>query len=144
MRLVTPLPQSVVLHGGIGVLADGAEDGWLEARSPFDQREEPMKGVAVVAHLRPGAAEEAARLIELGPPFELSQSGLQRHTVFLAADTAVFVFEGDEPRALLAALAGAGEAPALGAWECLLDRTPTIAREVYSWTSHPAREERTP
>jgi hypothetical protein len=94
-----------------------------------------MKGVAVVASLRPGAAEQAASLIELGPPFELSQTGVQRHTVFLAADTAVFVFEGGEPRTLLAALAEAGDQSVFGAWESLLDGTPKIAREVYSWTA---------
>ena len=94
-----------------------------------------MNGVAVVASLRPGAAEQAASLIELGPPFELSRSGLQRHTVFLAADTVVFVFEGGDPRTLLATLAGAGEQSVFGAWESLLDGTPKIAREVYAWTA---------
>lgn len=94
-----------------------------------------MLGVAVIATLRPGAAEEAARLIELGPPFELGQSGVKRHTVFLAADTAVFVFEGGEPRTLLAALSETGEQSVFGAWESLLDATPRIAREVYSWTA---------
>jgi hypothetical protein len=29
-----------------------------------------MQRIAVIAKLRPGAAEEAARLIELGPPFD--------------------------------------------------------------------------
>ena len=94
-----------------------------------------MNGVAVIAGLRPGAAEQAASLIALGPPFELSETGVQRHTVFLAADTAVFVFEGGEPRALLAAFAGAGEQSVFGAWESLLDGTPKIAREVYAWTA---------
>ena len=111
--------------------------GWSRAaRSQAGGRtRSPMKGVAVVASLRPGAAEQAASLIELGPPFELSQTRVQRHTVFLAADTAVFVFEGGEPRALLAALAGAGEQSVFGAWESLLDGTPKIAREVYAWTA---------
>lgn len=104
-------------------------------KSELDLEEEAMEGVAVVANLRPGAAEEAAKLIELGPPFEPGKSGLERHTVFLAADTAVFVFEGDEPRTLLAALAGADEQSVFGAWESLLDGTPKIARECYSWSA---------
>ena len=59
-----------------------------------------MQRVAVVAKLRPGAGEQAARLIELGPPFDPLTNGLERHTVFLAPDTAVFVFEGGDPQAL--------------------------------------------
>jgi hypothetical protein len=94
-----------------------------------------MQRVAVVANLRPGTAEQAARLIELGPPFDLLENGLERHLVFLAADTAVFVFEGGDPQAVLAALTGADEQSVLGAWESLLDGTPRIAREVYSWIS---------
>ncbi len=60
-----------------------------------------MQRIAVVAKLRPGTAEQAARLIELGPPFDPLDNGLERHMVFLAADTAVFVFEGGDPHAVL-------------------------------------------
>lgn len=102
-----------------------------------------MQRFAVVATLRPGAADEAAKLIELGPPFDPRESGLERHTVFLASDTAVFIFEGGDPRALLAALGGPDEQSVLGAWEPLLDGTPRIAPEVYSWISpnHAGRDE---
>lgn len=98
-----------------------------------------MQRIAVIAKLRPGHTEEAARLIELGPPFDLFESGMDRHTVFLAGDTAVFVFEGADPHALLRAFAGTAEQSVLAAWESLVDGTPTIAREVFSWTS-PAHE----
>jgi hypothetical protein len=94
-----------------------------------------MQRVAVVANLRPGSAEQAAKLIELGPPFDPLDNGLERHMVFLAADTVVFVFEGDNPQALLSAFNGAAEQSALGAWESLVDGTPRIAREAYSWVS---------
>jgi len=92
-----------------------------------------MQRYAVVATLRPGTEEEAARLIELGPPFDPDSIGLAQHTVFLA-------FEGGEPRTLLASLAGP-EQSALGAWEPLLAGTPRIAHQVYSWVSpgHSAR-----
>ncbi len=101
-----------------------------------------MQRLAVVATLRPGAEEEAAKLIALGPPFDPRENRLDRHTVFLSADMAVFVFEGGEPRALLAALGGADEQSVLGAWEPLLAGTPRIAREVYSWVrpDHPGDE----
>ena len=94
-----------------------------------------MQRVAVVANLRPGSAEQAAKLIELGPPFDPIDNGLTRHMVFLAADTVVFVFEGDDPQALLSAFNGAAEQSALGLWESLVDGTPKIAREAYTWVS---------
>lgn len=94
-----------------------------------------MERIAVVANLRPGSAEEAERLIELGPPFDLLANGLERHSVFLAADTAVFVFEGGDPQAVIAALTGADDQAVLGEWEELLDGTPKIAREAYCWIS---------
>ena len=94
-----------------------------------------MQRVAVVANLRPGSAEQAAKLIELGPPFDPLDNELDRHTVYLAADTAVFVFEGGNPQAVLAAFTGADGESVLGAWESLIDGTPRIAREVYSWVS---------
>ena len=92
-----------------------------------------MQRIAVVATLRPGAVEQAERLIELGPPFDPSKYGVDRHEVFLAADTVVFVFEGGDPRGLMAALSGSDEHSVIKAWEPLLDGTPRVAREVYSW-----------
>ena len=97
-----------------------------------------MQRVAVIAKLRPGAAEQAARLIELGPPFDPRKHEVERHTVFLAADAVVFVFEGGNVNSLLASLGGADEQAVLGAWEPLLDGTPMIARESYNWV-RPAR-----
>jgi hypothetical protein len=94
-----------------------------------------MHRVAVIAKLRPGAAEHAERLIEHGPPFDPSKHGIERHGVFLASDAAVFVFEGGEPRTLLAALSGSDEQSALAAWEPLIDGTPMVARQMYDWVS---------
>ena len=97
-----------------------------------------MQHIAVIAKLRPGAAEEAARLIERGPPFDPAEHEIERHTVFLAQDTVVFVFEGGQANSFLAVLGGADEQAALGAWEPLLEGTPLIAQQAYSWVS-PAR-----
>lgn len=94
-----------------------------------------MQHIAVIAKLRPGAAEEASRLIELGPPFDPAQHEVARHTVFLAQDTVVFIFEGGHANSLLAALGGADEQVALGAWEPLLDGTPLIAHQAYRWVN---------
>ena len=92
-----------------------------------------MQHIAVIAKLRPGAAEQAARLIELGPPFDPRKHEVERHTVFLAPDTVVFVFEGGNVNSVLASLGGTDEQAVLAAWEPLLDGTPMIAPEAYSW-----------
>jgi hypothetical protein len=92
-----------------------------------------MQRMAVIAKLRSGAGEAAAKLIELGPPFDPSAQQIERHTVFLAADFAVFIFEGGQVSSLLASLAGPDEQSVLAAWEPLLDGTPVIAREAYHW-----------
>lgn len=98
-----------------------------------------MQRLAVIAKLRPGTSEEAANLVELGPPFDPGQYGIERHSVFLAADLVVFIFEGGQPNSLLAALGSADNQSVLAAWEPLLDSTPSIAREVYHWDSPDGR-----
>ena len=70
-----------------------------------------MQRLAVIAKLRPGTSEEAANLVELGPPFDPGQYGIERHSVFLAADLVVFIFEGGQPNSLLAALGSADNSP---------------------------------
>jgi hypothetical protein len=90
--------------------------------------------MAVIARLRPGTEAEAARLIELGPPFDPEAADLERHSVFLAADVVVFVFEGANPSAILRSLGDPDEQSVLAAWEPLLEGTPLIARETYAWT----------
>ena len=53
-----------------------------------------MEQLAIVASLKPGMEEEARKLIAQGPPFDIGESGLERHTVYLSAREVVFVFEG--------------------------------------------------
>ena len=55
-----------------------------------------MEQIAIVARLKSGAEPRAAELIAAGPPFRSGHSGLEGHTVYLAADEVVFVFEGRE------------------------------------------------
>ena len=99
-----------------------------------------MQRIAVIAKLRPGTAEQASKLIELGPPFDPRVHHIERHSVFLAHEVAVFVFEGGQVASLLASLAGEDEQSVLAAWEPLLDGTPMIAREAYNWIG---RDDRT-
>ena len=50
--------------------------------------------VAVVATLLPGSRERAAEIISKGAPYGLRLAGFRRHSVFLAEEAVVFVFEG--------------------------------------------------
>ena len=50
--------------------------------------------MAIVAKLRPGSRERASRIVARGAPYELGQAGFRRHSVFLAEEAVVFVFEG--------------------------------------------------
>ena len=72
---------------------------------------------------------------ELGPPFDPSVHEIERHTVFLGPDVAVFSFEGGQVPSLLASLGGDDEQSVLAVWEPLLDGTPLIASEAYHWVN---------
>jgi hypothetical protein len=53
-----------------------------------------MNRLAVIAKLKPEAEKRAEELIAEGPPFDPSGMGFERHSVYLAGDHALFVFEG--------------------------------------------------
>jgi hypothetical protein len=90
--------------------------------------------LAVIASLRPGSREEAAQLVAKGPPYDLSEAGFARHSVFLAAETAVFVFEGPGIEGLARDLVNdPARSAAFSAWGPLLDHAPTVAREEFYW-----------
>jgi hypothetical protein len=96
-----------------------------------------VEQIAIVARLKPNAEQRARELIAQGAPFDLAESGLQRHTVYLAADTVVFVFEGHEVEWIVDRLIDKpfqwGVMGALEAWRPLVDGHPRIARAVQFW-----------
>ena len=99
-----------------------------------DETERPNQRLAVIASLRPGSRDEAAELVAKGPPYDLGEAGLKRHSVFLAADTAVFLFEGPGIEGLARDLVNdPARSAAFSAWGPLLDRAPTVAREEFYW-----------
>jgi hypothetical protein len=93
-----------------------------------------MKRVLVVAPLREDAQTTVRLLIQDGPPFDLTGTGLERHEVFLTDREAVFVFEGDDPRVAVERLLGEATVwRAAVAWrECLAGR-PRIAEQAFAW-----------
>jgi hypothetical protein len=103
-----------------------------------------MEQLAIVVDLKPGAEEAARKLIESGPPFEIEQSELERHTVYLAADEVAFVFEGHEVEWIVDAMIENPLRPhlsdAFASWLPLVDGEPRIARPAFSWQrSRPPR-----
>jgi hypothetical protein len=94
----------------------------------------PSQRLVVVASLRPGSRDEAARLVANGPPYDLGEAGFERHSVFLAAETAVFLFEGPGIEGLARDLVNdPSRSAAFSAWGPLLDHAPTVAREEFYW-----------
>ena len=105
-----------------------------------------MEQIAIVARLKPGAEQRAAALIAKGPPFDPGELGITRHSVYLAADAVVFVFEGHEVESAVDDLV---EDPfrwmvseAFGAWRPLVEGDPRIGRPAYLWESPGEQVER--
>jgi hypothetical protein len=96
-----------------------------------------MERVAIVARLRPGAAERARELVGSGPPFDLGRSGIERHTVFVSTGEVVFVFEGQQIEWIVDELI---DSPfhhklqrAFEQSRTIVDGPPRIAREEFGW-----------
>jgi hypothetical protein len=96
-----------------------------------------VEQLAIVARLKSDAETAAAALIEEGPPFDIAQSGLERHTVYLSAGEVVFVFEGHEVEWIVDAMVEDPFRPkltdAFAAWRELVEGEPRIARPAFSW-----------
>jgi hypothetical protein len=90
--------------------------------------------VAVVAKLRPGSRERASQILAKGAHYELGEAGFRRHSVFLAEETVVFVFEGSGIERLVRDLVvDPVRSAAFSAWGPLLDGTPALAQEEFYW-----------
>ena len=92
-----------------------------------------MQRIAVVATLKPGMAERAKELITKGPPFDLEALKIERHTVYLSDELAVFVFEGGRVSAMAHALSAGEGAAAFAAWDSILSGIPRLAEQEFVW-----------
>jgi hypothetical protein len=114
----------------IGIVAELAERltslqlGRLAARNQL----------LVVLPLREGAREEAQRLLDVGPPFDLGAAGLRRHRVFLSDREAIFLFETDGAAAGDDLLDDADVLAAATAWEELAAGPARMGDVAFSWT----------
>jgi hypothetical protein len=90
--------------------------------------------VAVVGKLVPGSRERAAEILAKGAPYGLALAGFRRHSVFLAEETVVFVFEGPGIEGLVRDLVNdPARSAAFSIWAPLLEGTPVLAREEFYW-----------
>jgi hypothetical protein len=101
-----------------------------EERVPLEVPER----LAVVARLRPGSADRARQILAAGAPYELGESGFLRHSVFLAEETVVFVFEAPGIERLVRELVDDPTSSAtFSVWGPLLEGMPVLAREEFYW-----------
>jgi hypothetical protein len=101
-----------------------------------------MERVAIVVRLKEGSGPRAAELIEAGPPFDLAETGVVHHTVYLSAGEVVFVFEGPQVEWIVDDLVNNPFQPKIQAaferWRSIVDGPPRIARERFGWAAHEA------
>jgi hypothetical protein len=96
-----------------------------------------VERVAIVARLKPGARERALELLAAGPPFDVAESGLASHAVFVSAREVVFVFAGEDVSTVVGDLVDdpfrRTVIDALADWRAIVEGPPRIAREAFSW-----------
>jgi hypothetical protein len=96
-----------------------------------------MERVAIVAPVKEGSGPRAAALIAAGPPFDLAETGIAHHNVYLSAGEVVFVFEGHQVEWMVDDLINDPFRPelqnAFDAWRSIVDGSPRIAREQFGW-----------
>jgi hypothetical protein len=90
--------------------------------------------VAVVVPIRRGKVEEARRLVDEGPPFDVEQLGIERHHVFVSEREVVFFFEGESAAAAVDALSRSPDVlRAAVRWRGILAGRPRLAAERFGW-----------
>jgi hypothetical protein len=96
-----------------------------------------MERVAIIARLKEGSEQRAAELVGAGPSFDLTDTGIVRHSIYISAREAAFVFEGHEVEWIVDQLI---DEPfrydlqrALEQWREIVDGEPRVARERFGW-----------
>jgi hypothetical protein len=101
------------------------------------QERSNMERVAIIARLKEGSAERAAELVGAGPAFDLADAGIARHSVYISAGEAMFVFEGHQVEWIVDELVDDPFHPelqrALDQWREIVDGQPRVARERFGW-----------
>jgi hypothetical protein len=92
------------------------------------------KRMVVVLPIREDAHDDVRRLLDYGPPFDLAETGLRRHQVFLTEREAIFVFDTDDQTDLTRLFNDPGVVwAAAAAWGELASGPARMADEAFSW-----------
>lgn len=96
-----------------------------------------MNRLAVVARFAPERRDGVEQLLAAGPPFDLPETGIDKHVVYLTTREAVFVFEGERVEWEVDDLVDDFFHPelqaTLGEWRRLVEEEPHIGREIFAW-----------
>jgi hypothetical protein len=93
-----------------------------------------MSRFVITAKLKRGSESKVRAILQQGPPFDLADTSLERHEVFLAKDELVFLFEG--PNAAREAVRLLERRDVLGPASRLaahLRGRPRLPEQVFSW-----------
>jgi hypothetical protein len=130
---LTRLSLGLATHGSRKEQNDCRSDK-VEGVQLAPRRGDVAERVAVVVKLRPGSRERASQILAKGAPYELGETGFRRHSVFLAEEAVVFVFEGPRIEGLVRDLVNdPGRSAVFSAWGPLLEGSPALAREEFYW-----------
>lgn len=90
--------------------------------------------VAIVAEIRPGKYKDLIRMLEAGPPFDLSKQGFDHHEVFVGDHDVAFVFT--VPGGLSQVQRIAKEPDVLRELQALSNvlQAPRLLQQTFSWT----------
>ena len=90
--------------------------------------------VAIVAEIRPGRHDELLRMLEAGPPFDLSKEGVDHHEVFVGDTDIMFVFT--LPGGLSEVERIARQPTVLGALQALSNvvQSPRLLQQTFAWS----------
>jgi CBS domain-containing protein len=96
-----------------------------------------VERVALIARFDPEQAEQVRELLEEGPPYDLAESTIDRHAVYLSSREVVFVFEGPDVQWQVEDIADEFFHPAirstLADWRKLVDEEPRLGHPVFAW-----------
>jgi hypothetical protein len=111
-----------------GLIAD------LVERLTVLQQSHARRRVALVVPLVRGSRDAVRALLAGGPPFDAQELGLDRHTVFLLDDEAIFVFEWRGDPSVEALLTDPVVGQHASAWQEHVTGAPRIADPAYVWS----------
>lgn len=93
--------------------------------------------VAVIAQIRPGKRDDLERMLDHGPPFDLTAEGFEHHEVFVGDNDVLFVFTGPGAMSQLQRMAASRALFAHVIRLTALVSAPRVLDRTFEWTLGP-------